>query len=127
MRAPLLIAEDSENDIVLFKMALAKSACVRSTYFVRDGEEAIEWLQTNGAQYALPLILITDLKMPRMDGFELLKWVRSEEKFSKIPVIAYSSSGMAADVNKAYELGATNYFRKTASFSDLVSFIETVV
>lgn len=131
MRAPLLIAEDDEDDILLFERALKKSSFDRPYYFVRDGEEAIAWLQGIGnhsdrEKSPLPVVLITDLKMPKVNGFELLEWVRSESRFSEIPVIVYSSSGQRADVAKAYELGATNYFQKSAAFSDVIRFIENL-
>jgi CheY-like chemotaxis protein len=131
MCAQLLIAEDSEDDIYLFNMALKKCAYKRPVHFVRDGTEAISWLQrfrddSSNSASANNLVLITDLKMPKVGGFELLKWVRSEDKFSTIPVIIYSSSGLPADLSRARALGATHYFQKTVAFSDVIRFLESV-
>jgi len=129
MSVKLLIAEDSEDDIYLFKRALEKAACVKPVHFVRDGTEAIEWLKE--LLMASPkrtniddVILVTDLKMPKLNGFELLKWVRSEDRLSKIPVIIYSSSGLPTDLSTAKKLGANRYFQKTTSFLEVIRFIE---
>jgi CheY-like chemotaxis protein len=129
MSAKLLIAEDSEDDIYLFKKALEKAACVKPAHFVRDGTEAIEWLEELLMASAKrtninDVILITDLKMPKLNGFELLKWVRSEARLSKIPVIIYSSSGLPTDMSMATKLGANRYFQKTTGFLDVIRFIE---
>jgi CheY-like chemotaxis protein len=131
MPAPMLIAEDSDDDILLFQMALKKSSFTQPCHFVRNGVEAMNWLKGLGAhsdrqKFPLPVILITDLKMPKMDGFELLEWVRSESCVLKIPVIVYSSSGDPKDIEKAYGLGATTYFQKTSNFSDVIRFIKTM-
>jgi CheY-like chemotaxis protein len=129
---PILIAEDSRDDIWLIDSALRKSAMPYGAHFAENGGEAIEWLKGTGIyadrnQFPLPEILITDLKMPKVDGFELIKWVRSEKSFLDLPIIVLSSSDLPVDVNRAYELGATCCFRKTTGFSKLIQFLRARV
>lgn len=125
MRIPLLIAEDNEDDVYLLKMALKKGSLCGPLHFVKDGEEAIAWLREHrmDAGRHIPLILVTDLKMPKVTGFELLKWVRADAFYSKIPVIIYSSSAQRLDIAMAYDLGATNYFTKSPRFKDLITYL----
>jgi CheY-like chemotaxis protein len=79
---------------------------------VKDGVEAVEYLKTN----VLPKIILLDLKLPRMDGFEVLKYIRSNKRTKLIPVIVLTSSTEEQDVNRAYSLGANSYIRKPVDF-----------
>lgn len=128
MPVAILIAEDSEDDILLFQMAVKRAAGSHVFYFVNNGVEAIEWLEGTGiradrSMYPFPSVVVTDLKMPKLNGFELLQWVRSKPRFSNLPVIAYSSSSDPDDVERAFRLGATTYFRKTSTYFDLLQFL----
>jgi CheY-like chemotaxis protein len=79
---------------------------------VKDGVEAVEHLNTT----VLPKIILLDLKLPRMDGFEVLKYIRSNERTKLIPVIILTSSTEEQDVKRAYNLGANSYIRKPVDF-----------
>lgn len=128
MAVIILIAEDSEDDILLFKMAVARAGLTHTFHFVNDGVEAIDWLEGVGmwadrAKFPIPSVIITDVKMPKINGFQLLQWIRSQPEFSQLPVIVYSSSNEAADVGRAFGLGATTYFRKTSTYHDIIQFL----
>lgn len=128
----LLIAEDEESDFELLELALLKRApgiCIR---WVRDGAEAKRYIAGEGpyadrTQSPLPHVLITDLKMPRVTGTELLEWVKSEERWRWLPVIVMSSSNQPSDIDRAYTRGASAYFLKPANFEGLIELCERLV
>lgn len=120
----ILVAEDSKEDAQLIETALRRagfSACVN---FVPDGYEAVGYLEGCGpyadrSRFPFPSILISDLKMPRMNGLELVKWLRKHPRCHVLPVILLSGSGLSVDVDNAYKLGANTYFQKPPTFTEL--------
>lgn len=125
---PVLIAEDSRDDIWLLNKALRKAAVPCIAHYVRDGEEAIRWLKgvglyTDRGQFPLPRLLITDLKMPRLDGFELIKWVRAQAQFTHLPILVFSSSDLANDVERACSLGANCCIRKSTDCLKAIQYL----
>ena len=127
----ILYAEDDSNDVVIFRMAFKRATLPHSLFFVEDGEAAINWLTgindfANRDKHPLPDVLIVDLKMPRKNGFEVLKFVRQQKTFEKLPVLVLSSSDEPSDVKRAYELGATNYFVKTASNQEVIQYLRVL-
>ena len=129
----ILLAEDSQDDITLFRMALEK-ANVQEVRLqtVRDGEEAIAYLSGAGifcdrAAHPLPDIVLLDLNMPRLNGFEVLQWIRQEAKFNLLMVDILTTSSREADVRRAYELRANSYVIKPSRVNDLVILIQRFV
>src|SRR5687768_2410763 len=121
---PILLAEDNENDVELVTMALKKTGLTNPIHICRDGEEVVAYLKGEGAyadcqQYPFPRLLILDLKMPKLNGLEVLRWVRDNPDCSVIPTIILSTSILEADVQEAYELGANAYLSKPSEFSQL--------
>lgn len=113
----ILIAEDSESDQLLINLGFQKAKFPFSIRFVQDGIYATEYLDgigryQNRAEFPAPIVLLTDLKMPRMDGFELLEWVRGHETWSKLPVIVVTGSNQSEDLRRAMDLGANSYVVK---------------
>jgi CheY-like chemotaxis protein len=103
----ILLAEDREDDIILIRKAFAEAYISNPLQVVRDGEEAIAYLAGNGryfnrAEYPLPALLLLDLKMPRMDGFEVLKWIRQQPELSSLRIVVLTASDRISDVNIAY-------------------------
>ncbi len=126
-----LIAEDEESDFMLVQRAFRKNNIENPIQWVQDGEEAIRYLQGDGKfadreKFPFPELLILDLKMPRMNGMEVLTWVKAHPEFRVIPTIVMSSSSLDDDVRKAYDLGANTYFIKPADFDSLVQVIKGV-
>jgi CheY-like chemotaxis protein len=100
-------------------------------HVVRDGQEAIEYLTGRGgfadrSKYPFPNVVITDLKMPRMSGFELLAWIHDHKEFCVIPTIVLSSSKHDKDVSRAYELGVNTYMVKPADFDMLGEMVRLI-
>jgi CheY-like chemotaxis protein len=127
--APILIAEDDQNDAFIVKRALTEAGATCPIHFCKDGLEVRAYLQREGtysdcAQFALPWLLITDLKMPRMDGLELLKWLRTNADCGFIPAIMLSASGQFSDIQEAYRLGANSYLVKPSSYHTLVKMMK---
>jgi len=113
----ILIAEDSESDQVLIELGFEKAKFPFSVHFVPDGVCATDYLQgrgrySNRAEFPAPIVLLTDLKMPRMNGLELLAWIREHETWHHLPVIVITGSNQAEDLRQAMELGANSYVVK---------------
>ena len=127
---PLLIlhVEDDENDAILFRKACERAGLPAELHRVEAADHAKAYLLGDGiygdrARYPLPQIIVLDLKMPRMDGFEFLKWLRGEEKFTAIPVLVFSASISREDKSRAIAEGANSFFVKPASFDALVKMV----
>src|SRR5258706_12776145 len=119
--APILLAEDDENDVFFLRRALARSGLGNPLIAVRDGQEAVDYLAGIGpyadrASHPLPGLIFLDLKMPRMNGFEVLLWLSSRPEFGELPVVVLTSSAQDSDIRKARELGADDYQVKPQEF-----------
>src|SRR5712671_6048001 len=130
-QAVILLVEDRDDDVYLVRQALSR-ADVRNPFFVvRDGEEAMAYLEGTGKyqnreEYPLPDIMLLDLKMPRMDGFDVLRYVRSKPEFKPLRIIVLTSSEDLADVNRAYELGANSFLVKPLEFENYSAMLRTL-
>jgi CheY-like chemotaxis protein len=127
----VLLVEDDSNDVELFTRAFIKSGRTRFFQVVRDGEEAIDYLRgqppyEDRDAYPPPNVIITDLKMPRTDGFRLLQWLHDHPECAVIPTIVLSGSALEGDVRKAYSLGASAFMNKPAGFGKLVRMVEAI-
>src|SRR5215467_5614832 len=130
-QAVILLAEDREDDILLVQRAFAKGEITNPLFIVRDGDEAICYLSGigrygNRAEYPLPDLLLLDLKMPKVDGFEVLRWVRQQAGFSALRVIVLTASDQIRDVNTAYRLGANSFMVKPTDFQNVVEMAKTL-
>jgi CheY-like chemotaxis protein len=124
-QAVILLAEDREDDIVLVRKAFAKAFINNPLQVVRDGAEAIAYLAgigkySNRDEYPLPDLFLLDLKMPKVDGFEVLKWLRLHPSLSGLRVVVLTSSEDMRDVNLAYKLGANSFMVKPLDFENLM-------
>ena len=123
----ILYAEDSDNDIELTLAAFQESKLANPIDVVRDGEEALDYLFYRGAYSnrlkEAPIFILLDLKMPKLDGIEVLKEIRKSENYKNIPVIILTSSKMESDIVKSYELGANSFVVKPIDFTE---FVETI-
>jgi len=116
-RPTILIAEDLESDQTLIELGFERAKFPFSLQFVKDGVCATEYLDGighygNRGEFPVPIVMLTDLKMPRMDGFELLSWVREHERWRHLPVIVITGSNQSQDLQQAMELGANSYVVK---------------
>ena len=123
--AVVLLAEDRQDDIFLIQQAFSRAGLTNPLQVVKSGEEAIAYLAGEGkfanrAEYPLPALLLLDLKMPVMDGFEVLRWIRQHESLSGLRVLVLTVSNRISDVNLAYELGANSFLVKPTDFEQTV-------
>jgi CheY-like chemotaxis protein len=121
-----LLVEDQEDDIYLIRKAFKKAGVLNPIHVVRDGEEAIEYLSGEGrfenrAEHPLPELILLDLKMPRLNGFQVLQWIRQQTDFGAIPVIVLTSSEQIWEINTAYSMGANSFLVKPGDFEDYKS------
>jgi CheY-like chemotaxis protein len=121
----ILLVEDRADDVLMLRRSFHKAGIYNPIQVVRDGEEAINYLLGIGTfsdriEFPLPELILLDLKMPKVDGFEVLTWVRSQRNFSGIRVIVLSSSESIQDINRAYKLGANSFLVKPADFNSFV-------
>lgn len=127
----VLHVEDDSNDILLFRHACQKAGVPLDLQNVTDGDEAIAYLSGqaefgNRRLHPLPGLVLLDLKMPRIGGFEVLQWIRREQRFRGLPVVVLTSSNHAADVERAYESGANSYLVKPVDFNGLVDLAKNI-
>jgi CheY-like chemotaxis protein len=125
----ILLAEDDPNDVILIERAFNKAGLERVLRVVRDGEEAVNYLSghdsyADRAQFPMPYLMLLDLKMPGMDGFEVLEWVRSHPTLKRLLVVVLTSSSLQTDVDRAYELGANSYLVKPLDPTSMVNTIQ---
>ncbi|MFN7138941.1 MAG: response regulator [Limisphaerales bacterium] len=127
----ILIAEDDENDVLLLKRAFQKNGIAARIVIVSDGEQALNYLQGKGeycdrSSHPFPSLILTDLKMPKRNGFEILDWLNKHPECSVIPTIVLTSSPSEEDISKAYRLGANSYFVKPPDFDQLQGLIKEI-
>ncbi len=131
-RSPtVLVADDEESAILLLQTALEETGLAMELVIARDGQEAVAYLSALGPKDGAPArphpsLLLLDLKMPRMDGFAVLTWLRTRPEFKDLPVILFSSSNHDADMEKARQLGAREYRVKPVGFTALIQLLRDI-
>lgn len=129
-RATILVVEDDPDDRLLLLEAFAENKLSHDLRMVSDGEELMEYL-THCGRYAdpgsapRPALILLDLNMPKRDGREVLKQIRSHPKLSSVPVVIMSTSRERADILNAYKMGVSSFITKPLSFEKLVDMIGT--
>ena len=123
--AVILLVEDRDDDILLIRKAFEKGGLLNPLQVVRTGEDALAYLSAAGKysdseEYPLPTLILLDLKLPGMDGFDVLQWIRSQPGINVIPVVVLTSSTLIHDANRAYQLGANSFLVKELEFANFV-------
>ncbi|MBK8005532.1 MAG: response regulator [Gemmatimonadetes bacterium] len=112
--APILLVEDNPDDVELTLRAFRRSRVANDVVVARDGVEAMERLLSQ--TQPRPALILLDLKLPRVDGFELLRWIREDEVLRVLPVVILTSSKEERDIVQSYTLGANSYIVKPVDF-----------
>lgn len=126
----LLMADDDEDDCLLTRDALSENLLVNDLRFVHDGEELLEYLRHQGKYVSrdnpMPDIILLDLNMPRKDGREALKEIKSDPVLSTIPVVVLTTSKAEEDILRSYKLGANAFITKPVTFDGLVEVMRSL-
>ena len=123
--AVILLVEDNADDALLLKDAFYEANIINPILVLENGKKAIAYLKGEGIyadrkQYPLPILILLDLKLPIVSGFEVLRWVRQHPSLKRLPVLILTSSNIPEDINKAYDLGTNSYLVKPVDFDDLL-------
>jgi CheY-like chemotaxis protein len=123
MNRIILLVEDNPEDVKLTKRALRQNNISNELVVFADGVDALEYLIKAGGAAAgsLPSVILLDLKLPRMDGLELLKEIRARAPLKRLPVVILTSSKEEQDILKSYDLGANSYIRKPVDFEQFIA------
>jgi CheY-like chemotaxis protein len=129
--ATILLAEDREDDVILIRRAFERVSIRNPLFVVRDGQEAIDYLSgvfpfSDRDRFPIPALLLLDLKMPRTDGFDVLRWLKTQSNLASLRVVVLTSSEDIRDVSKAYQLGANSFLVKPLDFENTVAMVETI-
>jgi CheY-like chemotaxis protein len=124
----ILLADDQEHDVFFLRRAIKSAGLETRLHAVQDGEQAVDYLcgsniYADRLRYPLPRLLVTDLKMPRFDGFELLAWLQARREFASLPKLVMSSSYHEGDLKRCVDLGATAFFTKPCAPDQLVEMV----
>jgi two-component system response regulator len=128
MNKPVLQVEDEAHDVLFLQFAFEQVGVIHPLLVARDGREAISYLQglgmfANREQFPLPGLVLLDLRLPQVPGLHVLKWIRQQPAFVKLPVIVLSSSDQDSDVEAAYRLGANAYVVKPLNMADRIQLV----
>ncbi len=127
---PILLVEDDPQDIELTLTALAEYNLANRIVVARDGVEALDYLYCCGDFAARPaenpVVILLDLQMPRLDGIQVLKRIKADERMRVIPIVVLTSSGEGHDLDECYNLGANAYVAKPVHFAEFVEAIKSI-
>ena len=128
----ILLAEDEQNDVFLIRRAFQKAQLLNPIRVVSDGHEAISYLRGDGKyadreQFPLPTLVLLDLKMPRLGGFDVIAWVRQQPGLKRLPLVVLTSSKEGPDINRAYAaVNEPNSFRPAQFRASLGSAVRAI-
>lgn len=121
----IILVEDDQADIKIAQRTFAQSECKNNVFFVNDGRECLKYLSREGTysdkkKYPWPDLILLDINMPGVDGFEVLKTIKTHPIFKLIPVIVLSGSKNDMDIHKSYENGANGFIQKSLNYEEFL-------
>lgn len=123
----ILLVEDSANDAELTIRALKKGGLANRLMWVKNGEDALDFLFRRGAysgrQETAPRLVLLDLKMPGLDGIEVLRAIKADERTRRIPIVVMTSSQEESDIGQTYDLGVNSYVVKPVDFNSVTDIV----
>jgi CheY-like chemotaxis protein len=130
-RGAVLLVEDDPDDVTLTQRAFEEAGFVNPLHVVSDGEQAIAYLGGDGAyadrrRHPFPILVLLDLKLRRVSGFEVLAWLRAAPGLRRVPVVVLTSSRQSPDIDRAYDEGANSYLVKPVGFERLLGLVQTL-
>ena len=127
----ILLVEDDEADILLLRRAFRNARIANPLIEVRDGQAAIQYLSGEGdytdrTLYPIPFLILLDLRLPKLSGFEVIAWMRDQPQLANLVVVVLTASDHVPDVTKARDLGANSYLVKPGNFEELVQMVKRI-
>jgi CheY-like chemotaxis protein len=127
----ILMADDDDDDFLLTQKALKESKLLNQLCRVKDGEELIDYLKGRGAyaerdEYRRPGVILLDLNMPRKDGREALREIKSDPELAGIPIVIFTTSKAEEDIYRSYQLGVNSFITKPVTFENLIQVMKTL-
>ena len=126
----ILMADDDDDDYMLTEKALKESKLLNTLIRVRDGEELIDYLKGRGdyaaEKTARPGVILLDLNMPRKDGREALREIKSDDQLRDIPVVVFTTSKAEEDIYRSYQLGVNSFITKPVTFENLIAVMQAL-
>jgi two-component system response regulator len=126
----ILLVEDNPDDVELTKLAFQKNNFANEIKVVEDGQEAINFLLSDHPEgvkkHGIPELILLDLKLPKLNGHEVLKKIKDDKSTKRIPVVILTSSQEEEDIMKGYDLGANSYVRKPVDYQDFVEVVNNM-
>ena len=127
----ILIAEDNPDEVFIMSRVFGRCGLPFELRFVANGQEAINYLERkppyeSAEKYPCPSVIVLDLKMPLVNGFEVLAWLKLQPELSRIPAVVHSSSAVREDRERAGQLGARDYYVKGSAPGELVTMFKTI-
>lgn len=126
---PILLVEDNEADVELTLRAFRRRKLSNPVAVARDGEEALDYVHGRGAfagQAPLPGIVLLDLRLPKMDGIDVLREMKAHPRYRAVPVVVLTTSEEDRDITTSYELGAASYIVKPVEFDKFLAVVERI-
>jgi CheY-like chemotaxis protein len=123
---PILLVEDNPMDVDLTRRAFVKQKVMHPVEIARDGEEAVAALQNWPADKPIPILVLLDLKLPKVDGLEVLQYLKAAPRFHSIPVVVLTTSVEERDIQAAYQEGANSYIAKPVDFDRFMNVVEHI-
>jgi len=128
---PILQVEDDENDVMFLELAMETAGCKIPIQVATDGRQALDYLSGSGdfadpQPHPEPSLVLLDLRLPKVPGLDVLKWIRRQPKLKTVPVIVLTSSEATRDIEDAYQLGADSYIVKPVNPGDLVEIVKYI-
>ena len=131
MVGPVLLVDDNADDVLLMQRAFGASSITAPLTLLTDGRAAIDYLSGAGAfgdraTHPLPALMLLDLKMPRVSGFDVLAWLRAQPGLKRLPVVVLTTSAQESDITRAYDLGANSYIVKPSGLKQIAEVAQRI-
>ena len=126
LERPILLVEDNPMDVDLTKRAFTRKKVFNPIEVARDGEEALNLLEEWGVEDPQPIVILLDLKLPKVDGLEVLHYLKTSSQFQAIPVVILTTSAEDSDIQIAYQEGANSYIVKPVDFDKFIEVVDYI-
>lgn len=125
-REPILLVEDSPDDVLLTMRAFGKNHISNEVIVATDGEQAINLLLPDDGEAIRPALVLLDIKLPKIDGLEVLRRIRADERTRSLPIVVLTTSNEERDIVDSYRLGANSFVRKPVVFEEFVKAVNVL-